>query len=55
MGVSGPPNSARRWRQPPQGLHKLSPPATTATSAIRRSPAATMAPIAEASAHWPCG
>ena len=29
--------------------------ATTATAAISLSPALTIAPIAEASAHWPCG
>ena len=29
--------------------------AVTATSAIRVWPAAISAPIAEVSAHWPCG
>ena len=48
-------NSRSRWRQPPHGTHGLSPPPITAASAIRVRPAATSAPIADASAHWPCG
>jgi hypothetical protein len=54
-GVSAEANSLRRWRQPPQGGHTSSFSATTATALISRSPAATIAPMADASAHWPCG
>ena len=50
-----PANSASRWRQPPQGGQTSIRSATTATAAISRSPAATSAPIADASAHWLCG
>jgi hypothetical protein len=48
-------NSRRRWRQPPQGTQKSWPSEITATSVIRSQPDATSAPIALASAHWPCG
>ena len=49
------PNSFSRWRQPPQGVIRAIFSATTATSAILRSPAITMCAIAEVSAHQPSG
>jgi hypothetical protein len=48
-------NSRSRWRQPPHGEHSSRLGAATTTSAIRPPPPATSAPIADASAHWPCG
>ena len=44
-----------RWRQPPQQVTRSAPSATVRTSTISRSPAATIAPIAFASAHVPSG
>ena len=48
-------NSRSRCRQPPHGTHGSSPSPITAASAIRVWPAATSAPIADVSAHCPCG
>ena len=54
-GTSGRANSASCWRHRPQGEQSSAPSVTTRTSTICRSPAATMAPMAVASAHWPTG
>ena len=48
-------NSRSRWRQPPQHVVSRSPSAIVTTSTISRSPAATIAPIAAASAQIPSG
>ena len=55
ISAPGTMNSRRRWRQPPHGTQGASPSEITATSVMRRQPEATSAPIADASAHWPCG
>ena len=55
MGVLPAANSRRRCRQPPQHVLMASPSHTVTTATISRSPAATMAEIAPASAHEPCG
>src|SRR6185369_8918071 len=52
--VSLPANSDKRWRQPPHGTISSVSAMTTASS-MRCPPPVTSAPIAEASAHWPCG
>ncbi len=51
----GVPNSASRWRQPPQGVQSAGPSAITSASVIRRSPAATSAARALVSAQLPSG
>ena len=53
--ISGAANSRRRCRQPPQGVTSASPSPTTTISAMTRSPAATMAEMAPASAQMPRG
>ena len=53
--MPGAANSFSRWRQPPHGGQTSSFSATTATALISLSPAATIAPMADASAHWPWG
>jgi len=55
MRAPGPANSASCWRQRPQGEHGSARSVNTTTSVISRSPAATMAPMAVASAHCPTG
>ena len=55
ISAPGTMNSRRRWRQPPHGTQMSSPSEITATSVICERPDAISAPIADASAHWPCG
>jgi hypothetical protein len=55
MGVFPLANSRKRWRHPPQHVPIASPSHTVKTATIWCSPAATIAEIAPASAHEPCG
>ena len=53
--VSASANSARRWRQPPQGVHAAIFSAITATSRDATAAGHDHAPIAVVSAHQPSG
>ncbi len=55
MTVAAVANSRIFWRHPPQQVESMSPSHTVSTTASSRSPADTIAAIALASAHHPCG
>ena len=55
IGASSAANSRSRWRQPPHGLHSSGARPARRPRRSRPPPPATRAPIADASAHWPCG